>query len=525
MGHVQPKTANAGLPAFDRAANALFAKVDTNHDGTLGAKELDTAATATTFSKAETATIRTLRGHFAAVAKLSNDEHFTESKGITRDDLDALRQLGPGTPLITSIAASLAGGGQAPATSTKAVTKQATSTGPAKAATPPPAAANTTAKAPLLKRINLTHVKEGVTKLWEKKNPWVHERTNTRQVDPQAEGIATPFTTDARAVFAKVDADRNGTLSTAELTKAMRSPDYKQGQAAAVGAMHRYVDDIEDLSNDERFLETKGITQQDLNQFDKLKIDSDLGGKVRGNYSWGKVTIQRANRELFPKGTASITGTAVEQGSLGDCYFLAGVSGLAAIKPEAIKQMITANQDGTYTVTFPGRKAVTVTAPTDAEIGQYVISGQNGLWLNVLEKAYAQSRNDSRLFAKGDMYKAIEGGYGKQSIRALTGNAADMSRISLLSHSQLLAKVSQAQADGRLMTIATGHPFGRSTTKANGLPTGHEYTMMGYDATTRKYQIRNPWATGGTKGDGVLQLTAEEVKQNFATLTVEKAKK
>jgi hypothetical protein len=375
----------------------------------------------------------------------------------------------------------------------------------------------------LLQRLTSSTFAMGVTQKWQQKNPWVHERINTRQVDPAAKPVETMFSRDARAVFSQVDADRDGTLSTKELTKAMGSPDFKRGEAAAVGSMHKYVDEIEDLSNDERSLETKGITRKDLDNFDRLKGDSDLGSKVRGNYYWGLSRITGVDRRLYADDKA-VRGTVVEQGSLGDCYFLAGLTGLAAAKPDAIKKMITENQDGTYTVRFPGRKPVTVTAPTDAEISRYVSSGRNGIWLNVLEKAYAKSRNDSRLFAKGDMYKAIEGGWGRQSIKALTGNASDVSRMRFLSPASLQAKVTQAQADGRLMTIATGHPFGRSETKANKLPTGHEYTVMGYDESSGKYRIRNPWGSGGTQGDGMLELTAAEVKANFATLTVEKRK-
>jgi Ca2+-binding EF-hand superfamily protein len=527
-------------------ANAVFAKVDTDHDGTLSRKELAAASTATGFAKNDLAAIKTMGRFVGEIASLSDDEHFTESKGITRDDLDQLGKLAADKPLADQVTGSFANGGLAPVarpaapaqppvkTATTTASKAGTALGAAASPASPVTAAKTTTvaktgtpakpKASLLQRLRLSSFTNTVTTFWEDKTPWAHQRANVRQVDANAKAVETPFTKDARAVFGAVDADRNGTLSSRELNRAVASPEFKKGQAAAVGTLQKYADDIEDLSHDERFLETKGITRNDLNQFDKLKDDSKLRGEVRGNYSWGRSKITATDRRLFAHGDASIRGTAIEQGSLGDCYFLAGVASLASTKPEAIKQMIATNKDGTFTVSFPGRKPVTVTAPTDAEIARYASTGRQGIWLNVLEKAYAKSRNDSRLFAKGDMYKAIEGGFGRQSIRALTGSTSETSLVALLSPSQLLAKVSQGQADGRLMTIATGHPVGRHRTKANDLPTGHEYTVMGYDAATRKFLIRNPWGSGGAKDDGMLALSAEEVKKNFVKLTVEKAK-
>lgn len=519
------------LKAQLKTANAVFARVDLNHDGTMSRQELDAATTATGFTKSEKTTIVALRQEASRIARLSDDEHFAETKGITRDDLDQLAKL-PEAPTPTPSPSTRATKAD---TRTKAVLPGPTSA-PVSAPTPArhagersseplavtPPSTPAPGKRTLLQRLHWPEFKTKAATLWDKKIPWAHERANARQVDPTAKWTETAFTRDARAVFARVDADRNGTLSTRELTQAMADPAFKKGQAAAIGAMHRYVDDIEDLSNDERFLETRGITRDDLNQFDRLKDDSDLGKTVRGNYYWGTGKILSADRRLFAHGDASIRGTAIEQGSLGDCYFLAGVSSLAATDPAAIKRMITPNRDGTYTVTFPGRQPVTVTAPTDAEIARYASTGREGMWLNVLEKAYAKSRNDHRLFAKGDMYKGIEGGFGRQAIKTLTGQGSETRQIALLSPSQLLAKVSQAQAEGRLMTISTGHPVGRETTKANNLPTGHEYTVLGYDADSRKYRIRNPWGSGGAKNDGLLELTADEVKKNFTRLTVQR---
>lgn len=82
----------------------------------------------------------------------------------------------------------------------------------------------------------------------------------------------------------------------------------------------------------------------------------------------------------------------IQQGIMGDCYLLASIAAVAQMTPETIKNMVVDNQDGTYTVTFPGDKnePQTVSAPTEAELGLYNGSTENGVWGSVIEKAYGQ---------------------------------------------------------------------------------------------------------------------------------------
>lgn len=107
------------------------------------------------------------------------------------------------------------------------------------------------------------------------------------------------------------------------------------------------------------------------------------------------------NDELFPQGIKSVDPLCVKQRRLEDCKFLAAVSSL--IRTESGKQtvfsMITKNDDGSFTVTFPGLYAEPITvAPLTAEEKHYYsktdgIEGQfKGQWLPVLEKAYGAYR-------------------------------------------------------------------------------------------------------------------------------------
>jgi hypothetical protein len=365
--------------------------------------------------------------------------------------------------------------------------------------------------------LSLSKIRTGVVKTWDKVEaamPWVKEQRHVAQIDPTKKtGDTSAFTRDARAAFGAIDRNTDGTLSTRELNAAMGSPQFKQGQAAAVVAMREGVDAIEDLSNDERSLETKGITKKDLDQFDRLKDDSPIRSNAISTHGLAVWRISATNRELYAKGDLSVRGQSVEQGNLGDCYFVAAVSGQAALDPASIKD----NQDGTYTVTFPDRKPVTIQAPTDAEIGRYSTGSDDGLWVKVLEKAYTQVRNRSRLIKRQDPYKAIEGGFHFQGIRAMTGKSPSYGAVPVMSEAKIVSFVKDGQKNSRLMTISTGKWPGRDRTKADNLPSGHVYTVMGYNAEKNTIRIRNPWGSGGD-GQGYHDLTPAQVKKNFVIL-------
>src|SRR4029453_6235089 len=69
---------------------------------------------------------------------------------------------------------------------------------------------------------------------------------------------------------------------------------------------------------------------------------------------------------------------------------------------QSIKDMIHVNDDGTYTVTFPGApdQPVTVAAPTDAELARYAGGSDCGTWAAVLEKAYGKYCDSTNVVPK-----------------------------------------------------------------------------------------------------------------------------
>lgn len=91
----------------------------------------------------------------------------------------------------------------------------------------------------------------------------------------------------------------------------------------------------------------------------------------------------------------------IQQGNLGDCYFLAGLSSVAAFRPQHIKDMIKDNGDGTATVRFykqVEKDDQLVDIPVYVRVDKVkgyvngtVRGASNCLWASIIERAYAIS--------------------------------------------------------------------------------------------------------------------------------------
>ncbi|MBI5173583.1 MAG: hypothetical protein HY986_11905 [Candidatus Melainabacteria bacterium] len=144
---------------------------------------------------------------------------------------------------------------------------------------------------------------------------------------------------------------------------------------------------------------------------------------------------------LFGKGDQlkNIVPEAVKQGDgVGDCYFMSAVAAVAGQRPEDIQNMIKANDDGSFTVTFPGTRdePITVERPTSAEMGLYAKGTEHGIWPAVLEKAHGQYmdqhfwRRNFRQVAGGNTVQESADGAESQfslgnGLELMTGHAVD----------------------------------------------------------------------------------------------------
>jgi hypothetical protein len=223
------------------------------------------------------------------------------------------------------------------------------------------------------------------------------------------------------------------------------------------------------------------------------------------------VTYQAVNEPLFASNNNTTPSTSdINQGYLGDCYFLAAIGEIALQDPTTIENMITENSNGTYSVEFQiNGKADYVTVNDELpemSNGQDLYPGttllfENGngaLWAPLLEKAFAQLDEQSgvatgELGVNGDAYEDIAGGWW-QGLTEVTGQSVNSYGAS----ASILSTLQTAFASHEDVIMGTG---GDGPPGSN-LVGGHMYMVTGINAAAGTVSLMNPWGTSGA-GNGL----------------------
>ncbi len=256
-------------------------------------------------------------------------------------------------------------------------------------------------------------------------------------------------------------------------------------------------------------------------------------------------------------GPDGIQAKDVRQGAIGDCYLAAALSAVAGTRPDAIKNAIKDNGDGTYTVRFfeldySGKKTAHMET-VDADLAHtpdlknggekpaYAnsteqVDGKNymELWPSVLEKAYASWKGS---------YEAIgNGGNSGDVITALTGERCkSASTAGVGENDPLWARIKKASDEKRPMTAGSGgHDDARYKDPEAGVYGWHAYTILGVEEkkeagkAERMVTLRNPWGVrrrnadaaavgdaGNATGGGVFQLKWAEFRRLYDNVIVQ----
>lgn len=320
-------------------------------------------------------------------------------------------------------------------------------------------------------------------------------------VDRSRQPAASEFAQRATELFDALDADGDGQLTTSELKDALKTGRYAGHEAATVVTLLSENREIGALHRDRR----KGISRDDLAAYATTPQHPDVR-YAEGAFARAVRRVETVQRDLFPDGIASVTPAAVRQGSIGVCYMLSAVAGMAAVAPQKLMDMISANDDGSYTVRF-ATKTVTVPPLSEADYARGSGTPQ-GNWVTVLEAAYLQ------------LHPHADRGGLAGGIRALTGkHSAMLPLIGLTGLDRIRETIASAQADGRLMTVS------RTWTKAGkaeyDLNSGHVYTVMGYDPATDEVIVRDPHGREGPGADGVHRFRTAEFRRLFDLMAVQ----
>ena len=253
----------------------------------------------------------------------------------------------------------------------------------------------------------------------------------------------------------------------------------------------------------------------------------------------------------------------VKQGNLGDCYFLAALSAIAAQDPSMIRNAMRDNKDGTVTVRFynealePVYVTVDKTIPMKNGTDLYASGGKEALWVKIMEKAYVQSGLDNGKLKKAEAgtfkgkYKTIEGGTVFDAVSMLLGQKQGIvtgahKYLSLTSKSgtgdytdkerEYAAALQEALSHGQIVTAGNlgrtvflgtsvdkeREKIGGMSLEDAGLMTFHAYSVTGIEEKNGKYYVtvRNPHAKRGVNSaeNGERLVVGREAAQGYSRL-------
>lgn len=439
---------------FAQRAEALFDRIDTNHDEWLAADELSAAVQNRDFRDQDAQTVAALYSSRNTMQLLSRDEWSTlDDDGVTRGDLQAFGRQSTARETITPAIDVLRG----------------------------------------------------------------------------------------EANFNRFDTDHDGYIARTELDTARQNANLSEADRAHLQRVSDSFDNIIGASNDEWGFESS-ISTTDVAEYLNQTYQS-IPGQTETMVSNTMIRtregqLNQLNSNLFATPDdplMSITPDAVVQGTIGDCYYLAAVSSLAASNPQAIRDMIQDNGNGTYTVTFPGdtTNPVTINAPTDAERGLYNGGHKYGTWAGILERAFGQyEREHGNLFRRARVSMesggntpteyAGAGGQTSWATELLTGRSTETVSSS---DSELASRLERALNSDSRATVTTGiNPRLFSSTSTDGYPTRHAYSITNFEPDGQgggMVTVRNPWGVNNDTTSGTTRISLQQFQNNFSDVTFE----
>ncbi|MFN0021599.1 MAG: Calx-beta domain-containing protein [Pirellulaceae bacterium] len=216
--------------------------------------------------------------------------------------------------------------------------------------------------------------------------------------------------------------------------------------------------------------------------------------------------------QLFVTGasdTAAIDKNDVNQGSIGDCWFMAAIAALAEKEPSTIQNLFQSNPNGGYDVMFPGHTVhVDLTldmSRTAADLGGDVsATGAVEVWPLLLEKAYAE---------------AFGGGYGGMSAGGSASDVwANITGRSVIYYNETSPQWSGTSNSNGInfeALIAAGNKVVVGTKDGAALPLygDHAYVLLEIfdDGGTRRARLYNPWGSEVTVSLGQMWQSIDSI--------------
>ena len=213
---------------------------------------------------------------------------------------------------------------------------------------------------------------------------------------------------------------------------------------------------------------------------------------------WKRVTEVTPKWELFE---GKIEFNDVQQGALGDCYFLSSITALTEY-PYLIKEKFRTksfNEEGYYEIIFfiDGEWQIVfiddyLPYNTLSRNFAFALPNNNELWAMLLEKAWAKLNGG---------YSNIIGGIVSEPVSALTGFPTEYLSHKNYEDMEIFDKIEEGEKEGTIMSSASKNVY---EVENKGLIRSHAYTLISAKKWKERniylIKLRNPWGEAGWKG-------------------------
>ena len=246
--------------------------------------------------------------------------------------------------------------------------------------------------------------------------------------------------------------------------------------------------------------------------------ESDVDGWEKIKWCRAEEIFDSENFNVFEVGAKNdrhkISANDIQQGSIGDCYFLSVIGSLCNIYLKSGEKLIedlflhtTRTREHVYGVYIFINGVWELVLVDDyfpylgSNFKQFAFASSQGneLWVSILEKAWAK--------INGCYAKIGCGGSPHEVFDVLTEAYSEQVSVSKSKANEIWNKMVESQKKGFVMTAGTSGDVSNLDIEEVGLSPGHAYTVLGvYElegtrGREKVVRLRNPWGNGEWNGD------------------------
>ena len=244
--------------------------------------------------------------------------------------------------------------------------------------------------------------------------------------------------------------------------------------------------------------------------------ESDVDGWENIKWCRAAEIFDSENFNVFEKGydKDKISANDIQQGTIGDCYFLSVIGALCNIYTKNGEKLIedlflhtSKTKEHVYGVYLfiNGVWELVLVDDYFPYVGygfkQFAFASSQGneLWVSIMEKAWAK--------VNGCYAKIGCGGLPHEVFDVLTEAYSEQVSVSPSKSNEIWKKMIESQQKGYVMTAGTSGDVSNLDIEEAGLSPGHAYTVLGVHeldgprGKEKVVRLRNPWGNGEWNGD------------------------